>query len=158
HQARRKKLVAPADHHGGGVALNFAHIQRLAGGKAETAALADGEAMHTAMFGERGAGPVDDPPGPDARRARGTLDKSRVVAIGNETDLLALGLVRVGESQSARPRAHLGLGHRAERKQGPREFGLGQREKKIRLVLGSIACPEQMKPTMFVTAALRVVP
>ena len=57
---------------------------------------------------------------------REPLDESRIVAVGDETNFLALGLVGIREAQRAGARANFGLGHRAERKKRARKFILAQ--------------------------------
>ena len=57
---------------------------------------------------------VDDRRRPRPRRR--ALEEPDVVAVGDEADLLRVGLVGVGQAEPARQRAHLVLAHVAERK------------------------------------------
>src|SRR5258707_15702593 len=101
--------------------------------------------MHSRMFGEPIPRVVDNGAGADLLRRGAALDESRVVIVGNKTNLLALGLVRVGEAQLARTGANFSLGDAAERKKCARKLGLPEGEKKIRLILGVVGGAQQME-------------
>src|ERR1044071_8698430 len=83
----------------------------------------------------------------DCARARDRgllpLDEHRVIAIRNEADLLAVGLLRHCQPETACLSAYLGLGERSDREHGARELILGQRKQKVRLILLGIAAALQ---------------
>src|SRR5262245_16831216 len=66
------------------------------------------------------------------------LHESRVVAIRNKTDLLALRLLRSGETERAGNIPRFRLGHLAKRERGALELFLRQLEEKVGLILGKI--------------------
>ena len=88
---------------------------------------------------------IDDTARAKTVRRRRSLDEAGVVAVGHEANLLALGLVGVGETKLARASAHLGLGHRAERKKRAAQLKLAEREQKVRLILGGVGSAQQME-------------
>src|SRR4029450_9917018 len=57
-----------------------------------------------------------------------TIDEARVIAIGNETDLLAFRLLRGGQSGGGRDSAHFLFGHFAQREHGVTQLLLRQLE------------------------------
>ena len=65
-------------------------------------------------------------------------DERRVVAVGHEADLLAVGLVGDQQSEPARLGAHVRLRQRAHRKHRAGQLLLRQREQEVRLVLVAI--------------------
>ena len=69
---------------------------------------------------------------------RSLCDERRVVAVGHEADLLAVGLVGDREPEPARLGAHGRLRQRAHREQRSRQLLLRQREQEVRLVLVAI--------------------
>src|SRR5208282_2313022 len=144
-QARRIEFLAPPGHNLARVGANLADVQALPAGNTEPAALPDGESVHARVSGQASSVAVDDRSGAELRGIALPLDKTGVVAVGNEADFLALRLVRGDKAQSARAGANFGLGHRTNRKQGSREFVLTQREQKIRLILGLVGGAQQMK-------------
>src|SRR5271168_4254961 len=101
--------------------------------------------MHPIMSRQRMPQPIDDMAGAHALRGRRPLDEASVVAVGHETNFLALGLVGVGEAQLTRALAHLCLGHRAERKKRAAQLNLSKREQKVRLILGGIGSAQEME-------------
>ena len=74
----------------------------------------------------------------DAALAEIGIDERRVVAVGDEADLLAIGLGGHRQSQLARQLAHLRLGVAAERKIRSRQLLLLQAEEKIGLILRTV--------------------
>ena len=72
-------------------------------------------------------------PGSRSRAVR--LEKRRVIAVGDEADLVAVRLVRDGKAELARKRADGRLVERADRKRRVRQLGLRQREEEVRLIL-----------------------
>src|SRR5258705_367900 len=76
------------------------------------------------------------------------LHKGRVVAVGNEADLLAVWLVGDGKAKSSRLLAHLGLDQAADRKDGAGKLILRQREEEVRLVLARIGAALQQPATV----------
>src|SRR5579883_557949 len=90
-------------------------------------------------------------PGGNPLLAEIGVDESGVVAVGNEADLLAIGLCRGWNRELARELADLRFFESAERKQGSRELRLCQSEKKVGLILCSIGAAAH-----FPTPAVRV--
>src|SRR5690606_22620421 len=103
-------------------------VARLRAAAAETAALADREAVDAAVPAELDAGLVDDPTRPAPRRVEAPLDEIGIGFADDEADVLALGLVRDRELERARERADGGLVEVAEREERRRELGLVERE------------------------------
>src|SRR5690242_7838584 len=66
------------------------------------------------------------------------VDEARIVAIGDEADLLAIRLLGHRKTQLARQLAHLRLGHFAQRKLRSRQLLLLQAEKKIGLIFAGV--------------------
>ena len=81
------------------------------------------------MFGKGLPLGSDYPPRANLCRRRRALNEARVVAVGHETYFLALGFVRIGESQRTRSLANFGLRHRAERKKRARKLALAEATK-----------------------------
>lgn len=71
------------------------------------------------------------------------IHEGRIVPVGNETDLLALRLVRRGKASRRREAAHLLLGQAAHREDGRSELLLGQAEEEVRLILPSVCAPQE---------------
>src|SRR5262245_580176 len=86
-----------------------------------------------------------------------TLDERRVIAVGNETDLLAVGLLGDCQPQATCLPAHLGLGERAHRKHRTRELLLRQRKEEVRLILVGIHAALQQPSTVRIALHARVV-
>ncbi len=87
------------------------------------------------------------------------IDERRVVAVRNETDLLAVRLRRGRNPQLAGQFAYCGLLKTAQRKQRAGKLLLLQAEKKIGLVLGAIrAAPHLPSPAVGIPRDPRVVP
>ena len=85
---------------------------------------------------------VDDRPGL-RRPAAARPERAADVAVGDEADALALGLVGRRETEVARDVAHLGLGQLAEREPGVRELVLAQAVEEVGLVLVLVARPQR---------------
>src|SRR4051812_25586671 len=94
--------------------------------------------MRAGVRAEDATGLVDDLADRGRARAGDPLDEARVVAVGDEADLLRLGLVGVGKAEPARDRADLILVHLAERELDVLEIVGRRREEKIGLVLFGI--------------------
>src|SRR5690606_23387524 len=71
------------------------------------------------------------------------LDDRRVVAVGHEADLHALGLVGGGQAERAGTRAHLLLVERADREARRRELRGAEVEEEVRLVLRGVRAAQQ---------------
>ena len=98
--------------------------------------LSDREAVHAVVRADDAAGGVADGAG-GADGAVG-FEKGIVVAVGDEADLVAVGLLGDGEIELARERADSRLVERTDREERVRELILRQREEKIRLILRGI--------------------
>src|SRR5262245_19711051 len=64
-----------------------------------------------------------------------TINEARVIAIGNETDLLAFRLLRGGQSGGGCDSAHFLFGHFAQGEHGVTQLFLRQLEEEIGLIL-----------------------
>ena len=120
-EAARGQRSAPAHGDVAGGRADRADVHRLAGGDAEAAALPDREAMDSRMLAEHAAGAVDYAAGADPAAIGHRFDCPRIVVVGNETDLLALGLVGVAEAERAGAGANFRFGHIPERKERARQ-------------------------------------
>ena len=85
--------------------------------------------------------------------ARLAFDERGVVAVGHETDFLAVGLLGDRQAESPRDIAHLVLRQIADREARARQLLLGQREQEIRLILCGVEAAAK-----HVAARLRVDP
>src|SRR5262249_30453606 len=106
--------VARADNHAARLRIEPHHIEWVAGGDAEPAALADGEMDDAGMPAQHAAVEIDDL----ARLGRARLeplDHLGVAARRHEADVLAVVLVGDREAVPARKLPRLGLGLVAER-------------------------------------------
>src|ERR1019366_9234234 len=147
-EARALQVVIAADGDAlaGGVGGN--HVERFAGGYSEALTLSHGEMVHALVVAERTAFGGDDL----ARRAlhgdalflEVGIHEGRVVAVGDEADLLAIALGGHGETHGARDVAHFGLMQFAERKQSARQLRLGQAEEEVGLIFGLIHGAQQL--------------
>ena len=109
------------------------------------------------MRAERAAAAVDDRSRPKHVRVA-TSQKATVVVVGNEADLLALGLVGRHQAEPARVGAYLLLVEIAHRKLRRRELALVERPEKIGLILARVAAAsQQIASRRFVTRDARVV-
>ena len=77
-------------------------------------------------------------------RATAALDEPRIVAVGHEADVLALGLRRRDEAAGTGQLAHLAFGQLAQRKQHMGQRVLGKVVQHVALVLGGVACPQKL--------------
>src|SRR5688500_9949413 len=75
---------------------------------------------------------------------RVALDKRRVIAVGDEADLVAVGLVGDRQSALARDRAHVRLRQLADWKLRARELLLREREEKVGLILVAVDAAQQL--------------
>ena len=138
------------------------HVERLAGGDAQSPPLADGKLVqalvlaqhlpvlrhHLALLRRQAA----------ALLGQIRLNKTDVVPAGDKANLLAFGLVGHRELLAARQRAHLLLGQLAQRKLGARQLLLGQAEKKVGLVFAGVARePQLVAPGLLVATHAAVV-
>src|SRR5450755_2780801 len=120
-------------------AADLDHVERRAGGYAESLALADREIVNASVLTDDVAVGGDEVAS-GVRQGLALLgevgvDEALVVATGDKANLLRVGLFREGETVLAREFAHLGLGHVTERKDCPTELLLRQAEEKISLIL-----------------------
>ncbi len=74
------------------------------------------------------------------------LDQAGIVAVGHETDVLAVGLARDAQADLRGDFAHLRLGHAAERKAQEIELRRRGREQEIALVARRIGALVQFRP------------
>ena len=124
------------------------------GGGGQSAPLPDGEAMRAGVRAERRPGlVVDDRAGRPAAAAG--VEKGDVVAVGDEADLLRVGLVGVGEAEPARQRAHLVLRLVAEREAHPRQDLRPDAEQEVRLILVGVARAAQRHAAVIAVASGR---
>src|ERR1700722_4839240 len=136
-------------------AADLNHVERRTGGHAESFALADGEVVNAVVLADDFAAGGDQLAGGVgqcfALFGEKSVDEALVIAAGDETDFLRVGLLGRGEAVLAGEVADLGLGHVSKRKQSAAELLLGEAEKKIRLVLALVGgTPEQPAPTSIV--------
>ncbi len=113
--------------------------------------------MHALVLAQRAAVARDDRAARVWRLHAGLLhvraQERRVIAVGNETDFLAVALFSHRQVEGPRQLAHRGLGHLAQRKQRARELRLGEAEQKIGLILGGIHRAQQLVPAARVIIA-----
>ncbi|MCL6498540.1 MAG: UDP-3-O-(3-hydroxymyristoyl)glucosamine N-acyltransferase, partial [Firmicutes bacterium] len=83
------------------VGVDAGDEQRIADGDVQASALADGVAGHALVLAQNAAVHVDDLAGQGALRAD-PVDHRGVLALGHETDVLAVGLVGDGQAQLGR--------------------------------------------------------
>jgi hypothetical protein len=79
----------------------------------------------------------------DALLAEVGVDEGGVVAVGDETDLLGVVFGGDADAEFRGERAHLGLGHAAERKQRAGELFLPDAEQEVGLVLAEVHAAAQ---------------
>ncbi len=112
------------------------------------APLADGEMMHARVLAQHAAVGVANFAvrflRSDPALAEVSVDESRIVAVGNEANLLAVGLRGHRQSQLASQIAHLRLGVSAQGKIGAGQLLLLQAEEEIGLVLGVVHAPAHL--------------
>ena len=127
-----------ADHDAAVGGVEPHHVERLAGGDAEPAALADGEIDDAGMAAEHPAVEIDDL----ARLGRArhqALDQVGIAPGRHETDVLAVGLVGDRQREAAGELAGLRLGEVAERKAQEIDLLAGGGEQEIALVAVLVA-------------------
>ena len=103
--------------------------------KTESATLAHREMVDTRMPAEHLPFAVDDLSLAGQRTRADLFDRARVIAVGHEADLLALGLVGSRQSEFARPGANFLFFEFAERELDRFQLFLTEFEQKIGLVL-----------------------
>ena len=95
------------------------------------------------MLAEHAAGQVDDLAGHLGLGAK-LADHAGIIAVGDEADVLAVGLGGDGEAQLGGDFAHLRLGHAAQREAQIIELVLRGREQEIALVARRIGGAVQL--------------
>src|SRR5262249_51922884 len=125
--------VARPDHDPARTGVEPHHVERMAGGDAEAAALADGEMDDAGMPPEHAAVEVDDVAGLGGPGLE-PLDHLAVAARRTEADVLAVVLVGNRQAEPARQLAGLGLGLVAERETQEVELLARRGEQEIALV------------------------
>src|SRR6516164_333349 len=113
HPAGAQRLARP-DHHAARRRIEPHHIERMAGGDAESPPLADGEMDDAGMSAQHAAVEIDDLARLGCAGLE-PLDHLGVAARRHEADVLAVVLVGNREAEPARQLARLGLGLVAER-------------------------------------------
>jgi hypothetical protein len=93
--------------------------------------------VHTLVPADDLAGLVDERPRA-LQLGRGFLDERGVVAIGDEADFLTVWLRGDAQRQAFGVLAHGWFVEVTDRKRGPRQLFLRQREQEIGLVLGRV--------------------
>jgi len=117
--------------------VNGHDVLGLAGAKAQTAPLADGEMVDAGMLAQDVAVLVDNVAGGlcrNLKKAGFALDKTGVVAVGNETDFLGFGFVTDGQTEAAGVLADLVFAKAAQGKLHKVEGVPGHAEQEIGLV------------------------
>ena len=112
---------------------------------AEAPALADGEADNAVVGAQFVAVEIDDPAG-IAGAGPQLLDHPRIVAVRDETDVLAVRLFGDGHIEFPRHAAGLCLRQAAQGKAQIAELLAGRGKQEIALVLGRIGGPVQFRP------------
>ena len=102
----------------------------------EALTLADREAVHAGVLAEDTTVAVANEP--VVQGVRTACDEFRVLSGGHEANLLAVLLLRNGQSQLTRFLSDGGLVEVSDRELRARELRLRQREEEIRLILGAI--------------------
>src|SRR6185369_8552199 len=125
--------------------------------QAEALALADREPGHASVLAQRPTCAINDRARTEDRGIA-IPQKLTVIPIGNETDLLALGLVRGHQSEPTRVLPDLILGQVADRKARGRQLRLRERPQEVGLVLAQIAgAPQDQATIAWITRDARVV-
>src|SRR5208337_1874147 len=142
-KSTRVKLVVFADHHLPRVVVDLNHIERRARGHAESLALADGEIVNPGVLSDNLAVSGDHLAGNISRRASLLVEigfqKALVVAAGDETNFLRVGLFGNHQIVLAREFANFGLGHAAEWEQGAAQLLLREAEEEVSLVFTPVS-------------------
>jgi len=121
------------DDHPAAGGIQVHDVERLAGGDADTAALADGVVDDALVAAKHAAVDVHDVAGLGGAGLQ-ALDDLGIAAVGDEADVLAVMLVGDGKAKRARRRPRLGLGQSAEREAQEVELLLGGGEQEVALV------------------------
>src|SRR5262249_27406398 len=121
------------------------------GGHTESLALSDGKVMNASVLADDFAGSGDEFASRVGKRFTSlcevSIKEALVVAAGNETDFLRVGLFGESESVVTRQFANLGLSHGTERKGGPTELLLGEAEEEVSLILGVVSWAHEQPTT-----------
>ena len=147
-EGARIQLLVFAHYNLPGIILDLNDVQRRAGGYSKSLTLADGEVMNAGMLADDLAVAGDHlagkciavaSSGSASLLAEIGFEKTLVVATGDETDLLGVGLFGDSQAMLSREFAHVGLGHAAEREQRAAQLLLCEAEEKVGLVFGSVS-------------------
>jgi len=137
HRADRQRAPWP-DHDPPRLRLDAHDVQRLGHpADLDPAALADGEMDDAAVLPEHLPAQVHDIPGRDGFRSQ-LLDQARIIAVGDEADVLAVGLGRHLQPGFRRDAPHLVLGHRAQWEAQIIELLAGRAVEEIALVAARV--------------------
>lgn len=124
------------------VRMDVEDVERIGAGEAEALALADGEGLDSGVVADDFAGGVDEVAGGVGERLFDVvevgLEEGVVVAVGDEADLLGVGLGGDVEAGVGGHDAYGGLLHFAEGKEGAGELVLREAEEEVGLVLGGV--------------------
>ncbi len=138
-----QRLGGPDGHRARG-RLDVQHIARPAvgGGRAhaQPSPLADGEAVGAVVAAHHGAAGVHDAAG--RLTQRGGQEGTRVT-VGDEADVVAVGLGGHGQAARRRLRPHLRLGGVTQREQRPAQLLTGEHGEHVGLVLGRVRAAVQ---------------
>ena len=157
HEAADEKRLARTDDDAPVIRIELHHIERLALGDADAAALADGEMDDAVMAAEHAAVDMHDIAG--LRRAGLQLGNDvGIAAARHEADVLAVGLFRDLERELAGDVARLRLGQVAERETDEVELLGRGGEEEIALVARKIRRSEQAAPAIVEAAGRNIVP
>ncbi len=110
----------------------------------QAAPLADGEAIAAVVAADHLAIEVHDGPG---SRAQPAPQEATGVTIGDEADVVAVGLVGHSQPAAGRLGTHLVLGAVTEREHGPAQLIAGQHGQHVGLVLGHVDAAHQPRRT-----------
>src|SRR5450755_4352942 len=151
HDAVHPQRLARAHHDTAAGGVEPHHIQRRAGGDAQSPPLAHGEMNDALMPADNPAVEVDDVAGLDGIRPQ-PADDVGITPGRHEADILAVLLVRHAQAETPRQFARLRLGHVAERKAQKIELLARGREQEIALVAIGIGGADQ-RPRSIAQAA-----
>ena len=142
HDAIHPQCLARSDHDAAAGGIQPHHIERRAGGDAQSPPLADGEMNDALMPADDAAVEVDDIAGLDRIRPQ-PADDVGIASGRHEADVLAVLLVGDRETEASRQFARLRLGHVAERKAQIVELLARGREQEIALVAIGVGGADQ---------------
>jgi hypothetical protein len=117
HESRALELGLVAHHHRSRLGKDAQDVELPGGGDPQSLPLPNREVVHPAVGAEDTPVTIED----RTRVVLGgglALHEAGIVVVGNEADLLALRLVRVGQAPLAGERAHLCLLEVADREEG----------------------------------------